>query len=136
MTGKLPVRRTANKSSQAVEASPVQQTTVSPEPKPIKYTGTASYYSRAGCIGCSKTLTMANGKPLDDSKLTVAYNRAKLNSFVNIKNLKNGKNVRAKVTDTGGFERHGRIIDLTIATRDAISCSDLCKVEITHEIGT
>ena len=94
------------------------------------YMGIASYYSRAGCVGCSKTLTMANGQVLDDSRLTVAFNRAKLNTFVTVTNSKIGQSVRAKVTDRGGFERLGRIIDLTVATRDAIGCGHLCKVRV------
>ena len=94
------------------------------------YTGIASYYSRAGCVGCSKTLTMSNGEPLDDSRLTVAFNRAPKNTFVVVTNLKTGQSIQAKVTDRGGFERKGRIIDLTIATRDAIGCGHLCKVRV------
>jgi rare lipoprotein A (peptidoglycan hydrolase) len=92
--------------------------------------GIASYYSKNGCIGCRKDLKMANGEPLDDAKLTVAYNKAKLNSFVKITNLKNNKSVIAKVTDRGGFEKLGRIIDLTVATKNYINCSDLCNVEV------
>lgn len=112
---------------------------VTPTPTPtvnvttVTHTGIASYYSRSGCLGCSPTMTMANGEPLDDNRLTVAYNRAPLNHFVIVTNTTNGKSVRAKISDTGGFERHGRIIDLTIATRDAIGCSNLCQVEVTHE---
>jgi rare lipoprotein A len=71
---------------------------------------------------------MANGETLNDEALTVAFNRAPLNSYVTITNDKTGRSVRAKVTDTGGFERHGKIIDLTIATRDAIGCGDVCRV--------
>lgn len=95
-----------------------------------RHLGLASYYSRSGCVGCSPTMTMANGQPLDDSKLTVAFNRAKLGSKVKVVNSKTGESVIAIVTDTGGFEKHGRIIDLTIATRDAIKCTNLCKVEV------
>jgi len=93
-------------------------------------TGKASYYSREGCLGCSPTMTMANGEPLDDSRLTVAYNDAPLNSYLTITNIKTGQSVVAKVTDTGGFKRHGKIIDLTIATRDAIGCGHVCDVEV------
>lgn len=92
--------------------------------------GKASYYSRAGCLGCSETLTMANGEPLDDSRLTVAFNHAKLGAIVQVSNQKTGKVVSAEVTDRGGFERHGKIIDLTIATRDAIGCGPVCDVEV------
>ena len=94
------------------------------------YMGIASYYSRAGCVGCSKTLTMANGQVLNDSGLTVAFNRVPLNTFVTVTNPKTSLSVRAKVTDRGGFEKLGRIIDLTIATRDAIGCGHLCKVRV------
>ena len=96
----------------------------------MSYIGIASFYSRAGCLGCSKTLTMANGQVLDDSGLTVAFNRAPKNTFVVVTNLKTGQSIQARVTDRGGFEKLGRIIDLTIATRDAIGCGHLCKVRV------
>lgn len=95
---------------------------------PIK--GVASYYSRSHCLGCSDTLTMANGDVLDDTKLTVAYNHAPLNTFVTIENINNGKTVTAKITDRGGFERHGRIVDLSVATKEAIDCTDLCTIAL------
>lgn len=94
------------------------------------WTGTASYYSREGCVGCSADLRMANGRPLDDKALTVAFNRLPMGSYVTVTNPKTGLSVRAEVTDTGGFERHGRIIDLTVAVRDAVKCTNLCYVEI------
>lgn len=104
-----------------------------PDKKPTKsfLEGKASYYSVDGCIGCSPNLTMANGERLDDTKLTVAFNRAKLGTKINITNQKTGKTVIAMVTDTGGFERHGKIVDMTIATRDAIGCGHVCDVAIT-----
>ena len=92
--------------------------------------GQASYYSREGCIGCSANLYMANGKPLDDNKLTVAFNKIPLGKMVRIINNKTHDVVIAEVTDTGGFERHGRIIDLSLATKNAIGCNDLCEVTI------
>lgn len=105
----------------------------SPPPKITTTEGKASYYSREGCLGCSATLTMANGEPLDDSKLTVAYNHAPLNSYISITNVLTGKQVRAKVTDRGGFERHGKIVDLSVATKDALGCGSTCSVRISHE---
>lgn len=116
-----------------VTPTPTPENTPKPTPEAQKtgfVSGLASYYSREGCLGCSATLTMANGQPLDDSALTVAYNRAPLNSYVKITNQKTGHTVTAKVSDRGGFERHGKIIDLTIATRDALGCGDVCSVEI------
>jgi len=93
--------------------------------------GKVSHYSRAGCLGCSKTLTMANGEPLDDSRLTIAFNKAPLNSRVLVKNLDNGKSVEATVTDTGGFESLGRIADLTPAVAKALETkTDISTVQI------
>lgn len=107
--------------------------TQTPTPAPIKkYVGLASYYSEKNCLGCSASLTMANGQKLDDNNLTVAFNKAPLNSQVLIKNLKNGKKVVATVTDRGGFERHGKIIDLSVRTKSELGCLDVCKVEITY----
>ena len=94
------------------------------------WTGTASWYSREGCIGCSANLHMANGQPLDDDALTVAFNRLPLGRQVRVTNAKTRMTVIAVVTDTGGFERHGRIIDLVPAVRDAINCGGLCEVEV------
>ncbi len=73
---------------------------------------------------------MANGEELDDTKITVAYNHHPLNRFVKVTNMKTGASVQAKVSDTGGFERHNRIIDLSVATKEAIGCTDLCEVGV------
>jgi rare lipoprotein A (peptidoglycan hydrolase) len=101
--------------------------------------GTASYYSESGCLGCSKTLTMANGERLDDSKLTIAMTPKTvkkyklLNKVVTIKNVKSNAVTEAKVTDTGGFEKYSRIADLSVAVKRSIRCSDLCEVEISFK---
>lgn len=105
------------------------------EQKSYSYEGIASYYSRAGCLGCSKNLLMANGEPLDDSRLTLAlipseYHLHK-NHFVDVTNMVNGHSVKAKVTDSGGFGKLGRIADLSLATKNLLGCSNLCKVKIT-----
>lgn len=109
-----------------------QKVEATASPKPIREAvyGKASYYSLNGCIGCREDRLMANGERLDDTKLTVAYNRALLNSYIEITNLANGKTIVAKVTDTGGFERHGKIVDLSLATKNALSCGDVCNVQI------
>lgn len=77
-------------------------------------------------------MTMANGRPLNDHALTVAYNRAPLGSFIEVRNPRSGKSVVAEVTDRGGFESLGRIVDLTLAVKNAIDCGSLCQVQITH----
>lgn len=103
-----------------------------PEVEPVKSfeQGLASYYSREGCLGCSEELKMANGEPLDDTKQTVAYNKAPLGSYVAVTNIKNNRRVVAKVTDRGGYEKAGKVIDLSIATRDALGCANTCLVKV------
>lgn len=93
------------------------------------WTGYASWYSVDGCIGCNKDRIMANGQKLQDNKKTVAFNRLPLGSIVKIRNMENDMITTAEVTDTGGFERLGKIVDLTPAVRDAISCWN-CKVRV------
>lgn len=94
------------------------------------WSGVASYYSEDGCVGCSATLTMANGERFRDEGMTVAFNKLPLGSVVAIENPKTKLSTLARVTDRGGFESLGRIIDLSPAVKDAIKCSDLCKVKI------
>lgn len=107
------------------------------ESKLKTWSGTASYYSRKGCLGCSKSFRMANGQILDNNKLTLACGLKstcknwKMGTVVEVKNQANGKTVKATVTDKGGL-RPGRIADLSMATRDAIGCSNLCKVIISE----
>lgn len=103
-----------------------------PELEPVKSfeQGLASYYSREGCLGCSESLRMANGEPLDDTKQTVAYNKAPLGSYVAVTNIKNNRRVVARVTDRGGYEKAGKVIDLSIATRDALGCANTCLVKV------
>ncbi len=112
------------------EPTPTIEPTASPSAVRSAVKGVASYYSVQGCLGCRDDRLMANGEVLDDTRLTVAYNRALLNSHVEIVNIKNGKMTIAKVTDRGGFERHGKIIDLSLATKKALGCGDVCSVKI------
>lgn len=112
--------------------TPTPTPTATPTPTPTlqSWKGTASYYSRAGCIGCGPDLIMANGQPLDDEAMTVAFNKAPLGSKLKIRNLDNNMIATATVTDTGGFEKLGRIIDLTPKVKRTLSCGDLCYVKV------
>jgi len=110
------------------------------EPKELKpaefveeresWIGLASYYSHEGCVGCNGKQIMSNGKPFIEEAITIAYNRVPLGSYVRVTNLKTGDSIVAEVTDTGGFEELGRIADLSLGTKNAINCSDICEVEI------
>lgn len=89
---------------------------IAKEPKKAKtWTGYASYYSKAGCLGCNSKFKMANGEILDDTKYTLAQNQIPLNTIVKVKNLTNGKEFTAKVTDRGGFNKYNRTADLSLA---------------------
>ena len=98
--------------------------------------GEASYYSEKGCLGCNKNLIMANGERLNDDIPTIALTPKTvrkyklLNKFVKVVNRKNGKEVVVKVSDTGGFYRYGRVADLSLKTKELLSCAGLCEVEI------
>lgn len=92
--------------------------------------GVASYYSEEGCVGCRDDLLMANGERFRDEGFTVAFNQLPLESWVTIENMKTGDMTYARVTDTGGFEPLGRIVDISPAVKNAINCEDLCQVEI------
>lgn len=120
-----------------------KNTTTAPK-KSTKWSGVASYYSWEGCLGCNPKRIMANGEQLNDNRLTLAFNHLPLNKTVKVCNTKNRKCVNAKITDRGGFNSLGRkmskvgnnglnrIADLSVATRDSISCSHLCKIEIEY----
>ena len=88
--------------------------------------GEASYYSRAGCLGCSPTLTMANGQPLNDNALTMAIGADRkhlVGRKARVTSLATGKSTMVTITDTGGFykAKYGnRVADLTIGTKQAI----------------
>lgn len=123
---------------EAGQSGQLQTPTITPTPPNIPTPtviqrptrGKASYYSIDGCIGCNPGRIMANGQKLDDTRLTLAYNHAPLNSQVKIINTKTGVSVVATITDRGGFERHGKIADLSVATRDALGCGDTCPIEL------
>jgi rare lipoprotein A len=88
--------------------------------------GEASYYSRAGCLGCNPLRIMANGQPLNDGALTMAIGADKKHLVgyrARVTSLATGKSVVVRITDTGGFykAKYGnRVADLTIATKEAI----------------
>lgn len=95
--------------------------------------GKVSHYSRAGCLGCSPNLTMANGETLDDSRLTIAVppGTIPMNTPVRVTNETNGKSVIAMVTDTGGFAKYNRVADLTPAVANALGTqTDISTVRV------
>jgi len=96
---------------------------------PVVLQGEASYYSRAGCLGCNPLRIMANGQPLNDDALTMAIGADKKHLVgyrAKVTNVNSGQSVDVLITDTGGFyqSKYGnRVADLTIATKQAIGIS-------------
>lgn len=122
-----------------ITTSPVVSPIADVQATPLSWHGIASYYSRAGCLGCSKNMIMANGEPLDDTKLTIAMPTSVVRKYklldtrVTVRNITTGDRVTAKVTDTGGFAKYGRIADLSLAVKRAVRCGDLCDIEVVAE---
>lgn len=88
--------------------------------------GEASFYSRAGCLGCNPGRIMANGQPLNDNALTMAIGADKkhlVGRKARVTSLATGQSTLVTITDTGGFykAKYGnRVADLTIGTKQAI----------------
>lgn len=86
----------------------------------MNWIGKASYYSEKGCGGCSPSRIMANGKRFNEDAYTIAFMQLPLNTPVLVTNLSTDLTVEALVTDRGGFEGHGRIVDVSLAVAKAI----------------
>lgn len=107
----------------------------SAEIKSKKIVGKVSYYSHDGCIGCGENQIMANGQPFDENAMTLAipaeWKHIKMGTLVIVKNLDNGKQMTARVTDTGGFLKYNRIADLSKGLYEAIGAvTDKSNIEI------
>lgn len=103
------------------------------------FIGKVSYYSAAGCLGCSVHrdesgniyFKTASGDIFNESKMALAFNRLPLGTRVRVTNLDNGQSRVASVNDTGGFERLGRLADLTKGLAEAIGAqTDKSRVKI------
>lgn len=57
--------------------------------------------------------TTASGERFNQNALTAASNVHKLGSLLKVTNKANGKSVVVRVTDTGGFGKYGRTLDLS-----------------------
>lgn len=99
-------------------------------PKKKVSVGKVSYYSKDGCIGCSPNQKMANGQIFDENALTFAHNSIPLNTMVEVKNLDTGKTVMARCTDRGGFNKYGRVGDLSNGLYQALEAkTDLSNIQ-------
>ncbi|OBX78156.1 hypothetical protein A9308_06965 [Moraxella atlantae] len=55
----------------------------------------------------------ASGEVFNQNALTAASNSHKMGSKLKVTNRANGKSVVVRVTDTGGFGKYGRALDLS-----------------------
>ena len=90
-------------------------------------TGMASWYGRQ--FHGRKT---ASGETFDMNALTAAHRSLPLNCYIRVTNKDNGKSVVVRVTDTGGFGKYGRTLDLSKGafSRIANLSNGLAKVDI------
>lgn len=101
-----------------------------------RWIGQISFYSHDGCLGCSNPQITASGEPFDENAMTLAIPAEKrkempMGTWVRVTNLDNGKSVEAKVNDTGGFSKYGRIADLSKGLYEALDAkTDQSTIEI------
>ena len=74
----------------------------------IVYAQTASWYG-PGFHG-KRT---ANGEVFNQHAMTAASNSHRMGTNLLVTNVTNGKSVKVKVNDTGGFRKYGRTLDLS-----------------------
>jgi rare lipoprotein A len=86
---------------------------------PNKQSGTASWYGSK-----FHGRTTRYGEKYDMNKLTCASNTYPYNTILKVTNTRNGKSVLVRVTDTGGFDKYNRIIDLSRAAFARIESLD------------
>ena len=55
----------------------------------------------------------ASGKVFNQYAMTAASNSHRMGTYLLVTNPVNGKSVKVKVTDTGGFTKYGRTLDLS-----------------------
>ena len=107
-------RITTEKSSEEIP-SKTTDTPSKKKPRPgTKLKGIASYY--ADDFHGKKT---ANGETFDMNGLTCAHKTLPFNTWLEVKNLANGRSVIVRVNDRGPFIA-GRIIDLSLGAAKVI----------------
>lgn len=86
--------------------------------------GIASFYG-----GKFQGRKMANGDKFNKFKISAAHKTIPLGSTVKITNLSNKKTITCKIVDRGPYIK-GRILDLSLAARNALDFDGLTKVSV------
>ncbi|MBU0653976.1 MAG: septal ring lytic transglycosylase RlpA family protein [Gammaproteobacteria bacterium] len=123
----------ASKSVQAAQpvafpAAPPQQQQADNKAKAYQV-GTASYYGNA--FNGKKT---ASGERFDQNDLTCAHGSLPFGCKIRVTNLRNKKSVEVKVNDRGGFQKHGRVIDLSKAAAKEIGMLNTGTAKVQIEV--
>ena len=74
----------------------------------------------------------ANGEVFNQNALTAASNSHRMGTNLLVTNVTNGKSVKVKVNDTGGFRKYGRTLDLSKGAFSKIASTNqgIIKVKI------
>ena len=74
----------------------------------------------------------ANGEVFNQNALTAASNSHRMGTNLLVTNVTNGKSVKVKVNDTGGFRKYGRTLDLSKGAFSKIASTNqgIVKVKI------
>jgi rare lipoprotein A len=95
-------------------ATEVPPPVVSPTAK-FAQEGKATWYGKEAQGGPT-----ASGERFDMNALTAAHRTLRMNTRVEVENLRNGKKVVVRINDRGPYGGHGRIIDVSYAAAKAL----------------
>jgi rare lipoprotein A (peptidoglycan hydrolase) len=91
-------------------------------------TGVASVYGMNQGSGDGAHQKLAGGGRLNGNAVTAAMlNGVKLNTYVEVENLNNGKTARVLINDRGPYAK-GRILDASLATEHVLGFHGLTRV--------
>ena len=81
---------------------------------------------------------MKSGKKFDENALTVAVRPTDWKSLrgkkLRVTNPETGKSVDVEVTDTGGFKKYGRVLDLSLGAFKRIADPKRGVVNVRYEV--
>lgn len=100
-----------------------------PGSKPVKRTGSASWYG-PGFHG----RRTANGERFNQHALTAAHRSLPLGTQAVVTNLSNGKKVKVRINDRGPFAK-GRMIDLSLAAAQRLGMVNSGAAQVRIEVA-
>lgn len=90
--------------------------------QPTAYTGTEKFYQKGTASWYGREFQgkiTASGERFDMKEFTAAHRELPFGTIIEVKNLKNGNSIRAKVNDRGPY-RANRIVDLSYAAANEL----------------